>query len=67
MLYPIELRDHGVVHGEIPRKSQERAAHGSGKSGKEKGGVNFGPPLPLWVHCVWVESLQDALDFAIRP
>ena len=35
--------------------------------GKGKGGVNFGPPLPLWVHCVWVESLQDALDFAIRP
>jgi hypothetical protein len=29
--------------------------------------VNFGPPLPLWVHCVWVESLQDALDSAIRP
>jgi len=24
--------------------------------------VSFGPPLPLWVRCVWVESLQDARD-----
>lgn len=31
---------------------------------KEKGGVSFGPPLPLWVRCVWSESLQDAQDIA---
>ena len=34
---------------------------------EKKRGSEFGPPLPLWVHCVWVESLQAALDITEGP
>ena len=29
---------------------------------EKKRGSEFGPPLPLCVQCVWVESLQAAQD-----
>lgn len=61
-----------LSHGTTPDLHAEKCVWfqartlGRAGLGKEKGGVSFGPPLPLWVRCVRVESLQNAPDVVSR-
>ena len=57
------MRQRRDLNG-LSLKTRRRATDLADMILEKKRGSEFGPPLPLWVRCVWVESLQDAPDIA---